>query len=56
MEKYVGPEVDCLARILEKSRKELLGLNLQKRRAHLKKLLNEKTLLKLKRGKKIGNI
>jgi len=56
MEKYIGPEVDHLAQRLAKSRKQLLGMGLDERRAHLKKLLNEKTLSKLKRGKKIGNI
>ena len=56
MEKYVGPEVDGLVRILARSRQRLLGLGLEERRAYLKKLINDRTLSKLKRGKKIGII
>lgn len=55
MEKYVGPEVDALVRMLAKSRKRLLDLSLEDRRDYLKKLVNERTLLRIKRGGKIGN-
>ena len=56
MKKYVGPELDRLARRLAQSRGRLLALGLRERRARLKRLLNERTLSKLKRGKKIGDI
>lgn len=55
MEKYIGPEVDALVRVLAKSRKRLLGLSLEERRDYLKKLVNERTLLRIKRGDRIGN-
>ncbi|OGR85349.1 MAG: hypothetical protein A2901_02735 [Elusimicrobia bacterium RIFCSPLOWO2_01_FULL_54_10] len=56
MEKYVGPEIDRLVRMLAKKRKMLLSLNFKERRALLDKWVNEAALHKIKRGQKIGNI